>query len=74
MLPRDAAATAVRRIDYRPPAYMVDTVELTFALDPTSTLVTASLAFRRNPAAPFHVSGLRCDHQVLQSGEWNRRY
>ncbi len=52
MLPRDAAGMAVRRLDYRPPAYLVEAVELTFALDPASTVVTASLAFRRNPAAP----------------------
>ena len=51
MLPRDAAGTAVRRLDYRPPAYLVDAVELTLELDPTSTFVTASLSFRRNPAA-----------------------
>jgi len=54
MLSRDATGNAVRRLDYRPPAYLVDTVELTFELDAASTLVTASLAFRRNPAALAH--------------------
>ena len=51
MLPRDAVGNAVRRLDYRPPVYLVEAVELTFELDPTATFVTASLSFRRNPAA-----------------------
>ncbi len=46
-----AAPRAVRRLDYRPPDYLVDTVELRFELDPSATFVTAALAFRRNPAA-----------------------
>ena len=40
-----------RRLDYRPPAFLVDTLDLTFDLDATATRVTAKLAFRRNPAA-----------------------
>jgi aminopeptidase N len=51
MLPRDGVPSAVRRLDYRLPAYLVEAVELAFDLDPISTLVTASLSFRRNPAA-----------------------
>jgi aminopeptidase N len=50
-LPRDASPRAIRRLDYRPPAFLVDTIELTFALDPAATRVSATLAFRRNPAA-----------------------
>ncbi len=50
-LPRDALPRATRRLDYCPPTFLVDTLELTIALDPASTRVTASLAFRRNPAA-----------------------
>ena len=37
--------------DYRPPAYLVDHVDLDFALDPTRTEVRAALKIRRNPAA-----------------------
>ena len=51
MLPRDAAPAAIRRLDYRPPAFLVDTVDLSFDLQPEATRVTATLAFRRNPAA-----------------------
>ena len=35
--------------DYRPPAYLVDTVDLTFELDPVATIVTSRTALRRNP-------------------------
>ncbi len=51
MLPRDSAAPIKRRADYRPPAFLVDTLDLEFDLDPESTLVTARLGFRRNPDA-----------------------
>ncbi len=51
MLPRDSAPHAVRRLDYRPPAFLVDAVELRLELDPHATRVTGTLAFRRNPAA-----------------------
>ena len=34
--------------DYTPPAYLIDTVELTFELDPDATLVTSRIAVRRN--------------------------
>ena len=51
MLPRDSAPRAVQRLDYRPPAFLVDTIDLTLALDPHATEVTAVVAFRRNPAA-----------------------
>ena len=46
-----STATVVRRADYRPPDYLVDTVNLTFELDPAATIVTAELSFRRNPLA-----------------------
>ncbi|SFR43997.1 aminopeptidase N [Litoreibacter janthinus] len=37
--------------DYTPPAYLVDTVDLTFKLDPTATRVLSKIAFRPNPDA-----------------------
>ncbi len=43
---------AVRRLDYRPPAFLVDALELEFELDPEATRVSASFGFRRNPGAP----------------------
>ena len=51
----------IRRTDYAPPAFLVDTVELDFDLDPASTTVRARLTLRRNPAAapdaPLHLDG-----------------
>jgi aminopeptidase N len=64
MLPRDIRAQVRRRADYRPPAFLTDTLALEFDLDPVATRVTATLAFRRNPdaaaedrAAPFALDG-----------------
>jgi len=51
MLPRGARAKARRRVDYRPPAFLVDDIALTFDLDPDATEVTSTYGFRRNPAA-----------------------
>ena len=39
-----------RLSDYAPPAFVVDTVDLVFDLDPTTTRVKARLGLRRNPA------------------------
>jgi aminopeptidase N len=41
---------AIRLADYRPPAYLVETVELRFELDPASTRVQCRMTVRRNPA------------------------
>ena len=35
--------------DYTPPAYLIDTVDLTFELDPDATIVSSRIAVRRNP-------------------------
>src|SRR4030095_7621834 len=56
MLPRDSGASIRRRLDYRPPAFVVDTLDLTFDLDAAATRVTARLAFRRNPDAALEDS------------------
>ncbi|HUL68214.1 MAG TPA: aminopeptidase N [Burkholderiaceae bacterium] len=47
---RNEKVVTVRREDYRPPAFLVDKIELTFDLDPVSTTVEARLDVRRNPA------------------------
>jgi aminopeptidase N len=47
---RNEKVVTVRREDYRPPAFLVDRIELTFDLDPVSTTVEARLDVRRNPA------------------------
>ncbi len=52
MLPRDGRNARKRRLDYRTPAFLIDALALEFHLEPEATIVTAKLAFRRNPAAP----------------------
>ncbi len=49
---REATLRVVRRQDYRPPAYLVDRVELDLELDPGRTRVRSRLAFRRNRSGP----------------------
>jgi aminopeptidase N len=44
------ALAALRRLDYRPPDFLIDTVELDFDLREDGTRVAARLAVRRNPA------------------------
>ncbi|MEB0055892.1 MULTISPECIES: aminopeptidase N [unclassified Variovorax] len=65
MLLRDAQGqpVAIRREDYVAPAYWIDTVELTFDLDPNKTRVLNRMRMRRNPAVP--VQPLRLDGDEL---------
>ena len=42
-----AAARETRLADYRPPAFLIDTVALDFTLDPHATVVRSRLALRR---------------------------
>ena len=42
----------IRLQDYRPPDWLVDTVELDVSLDATATRVRAALLLRPNPKAP----------------------
>ncbi len=48
-MPRDAVPQPVRLSDYRPPDWLVDTVDLDVRLHPTATRVIARLALRPNP-------------------------
>jgi len=65
LLSRDAQAqpVAIRREDYTPPAYWIDTVDLTFDLDPAKTRVLNRMQMRRNPEVP--VQPLRLDGDEL---------
>ena len=45
---RTETAQPIRLSEYRPPAYLVDEVHLTFVLAPNTTRVTARLSVRRN--------------------------
>jgi aminopeptidase N len=49
---RTEEARPVRLEDYRPPDWLVDTVELDVALDPAATRVRATLALRPNGTTP----------------------
>ncbi len=59
------APRAIHRADYRVPDFLVDTVDLTFALDPAVTLVTSRLGVRRNPASTERTAPLRLDGEAL---------
>src|SRR5574343_446840 len=55
-----AAPVAIRREDYAAPAYWIDSVELTFDLDPAKTRVLNRMVLRRNadvPAQPLRLHG-----------------
>ena len=51
--------------DYRPPAFLVDSVDLIFDLVPAATTVRASLACRRNPAHGDDAAPLMLDGEDL---------
>ncbi|MEM5452137.1 aminopeptidase N [Paraburkholderia guartelaensis] len=46
-----ATPTVIRREDYAPPAFLIDTVDLEFDLVPERTIVKSTLRVRRNPDA-----------------------
>jgi aminopeptidase N len=50
--------TSIRLSEYRPPAYLIDTVDLSFDLKPSATRVKAALKVRRNGD---HTDALRLD-------------
>ncbi len=55
--------TAVRREDYAPPAFWIDSVELCFDLDPARTRVLNRMTVRRNPDQ--HAQALRLNGEEL---------
>ena len=65
MLLHDAQgpSVAIRREDYSPPAYWIDTVELTFDLDPAKTRVLNKMTLRRN--ASVQAQALRLHGEEL---------
>src|SRR5207253_9063973 len=46
---REGQSKLVHRADYQPPAFWIDSVELTFDLDPAKTRVLNRMKMRRNP-------------------------
>ncbi len=53
-MPREAEPQPVRLAEYRPPDWLVDTVDLDVRLDPTRTRIICRLALRPNPAGRPH--------------------
>jgi aminopeptidase N len=56
----------VRLADYRPPDFLIDTVDLVFTLAPSATRVQSRLRLRRNPAAASPGAPLRLDGEALE--------
>ncbi len=57
---REGTAPLIQRADYTAPAFWIDTVDLTFDLDPTKTRVLSKMSIRRNPdvaAQPLRLDG-----------------
>ena len=57
---REGQAVAVRRENYTAPAFWIDTVDLTFDLEPAKTRVLNKMRLRRNPdvaAQPLRLDG-----------------
>jgi aminopeptidase N len=78
---RTEEARPVRLVDYRPPDWLVETVELDVSLDPAATRVRATLALKPNPAcaAPaalvldgekLKLSSLKLDGVTLPDGQY----
>lgn len=63
ILDSNGAAGVVRRADYTAPAFWIDTVDLTFDLDPAKTRVLNKMVLRRNPDVP--AQALRLDGDEL---------
>ncbi len=60
---REGQATLIRREDYTAPAFWIDTVDLSFDLDPARTRVLNKMTLRRNPDVP--AQPLRLDGDEL---------
>jgi aminopeptidase N len=67
---RTSVGQPVRLVDYRPPDFLIDTVELDISLDRHATRVVSTLSIRPNPAgrpdAPLDLDG---DELVFMSAE-----
>ncbi len=65
-IPATAQTAAPHRLaDYQPPAFLIDTLDLIFDLDPLATRVRATLSVRRNPAHANPAAPLVLDGEDL---------
>jgi aminopeptidase N len=62
---RETTPRETRLADYRPPAFLVDAVDLAFDLDEAATRVRSRLALRRNPASTETNAPLMLDGEAL---------
>ena len=62
-------ARPVHLKDYRPPAYLIDRVNLDVSLEPTRTRVRSKLAIRPNPKATGRREQLKLDGEQLELGD-----
>ena len=62
-------ARPVQLKDYRPPAYLIDRVNLDVSLEPTRTRIRSKLAIRPNPKATGRREQLRLDGEQLELGD-----
>ena len=77
--PSPVPPAAILRTAYRPPAFLVDTVDLRFELDAKATIVRSRLALRRNPAGEgklvldgeaLNLLAVRLDGEALGENRW----
>ncbi|MDO9199402.1 MAG: aminopeptidase N, partial [Rhodoferax sp.] len=70
---REGQTTVIRREEYAPPAFWIDSVNLTFDLDPAKTRVLNKMTLRRNPdvaAQPLKLDGEELNlARVLVNGQ-----
>ncbi len=70
---REGHATVINRADYSAPAFWIDTVDLSFDLDPAKTRVLNKMTLRRNPdvaAQPLTLDGEELNlARVLVNGQ-----
>jgi len=66
ILPDTSPPQPVRLADYRPPAFLIDTVDLAFELGAEDTRVKSRLGIRRNPAAAEPGAALHLDGEALE--------
>src|SRR6202012_2872501 len=65
-LPHDSAPPKPTLLaEYRPPDFVIDSVELSFTLGEDETLVESRLKLGRNPAAAPSIAPLRLDGEEL---------
>ena len=77
---RTDTAVAIHRQDYQPPAYLVESIDIGFDLDPAQTRVAARSTLRRNPHSKqaelvlhgesLQLIALRMNGKTLQKREY----